>query len=60
MDFYWLMSNLLPISEKYQGCKVIFPDTVFFKRDKPEIIIKSNPRDSYTLIGTKDPKKLSL
>ena len=60
MDFYWLMLNLLPISDKYQGCKVIFPDTVFFKKDKPDIIIKSNPREEYTLVGNRNPKKLSL
>lgn len=60
MDFQWLMTNLLAVSDKFQGCKVIFPDTVFFKKGKPEIIIKSNPRDEYALIGTRQPKKLSL
>ena len=60
MDFQWLMTNLLPISDKYQGCKVIFPDTVFFKKGKPDIIIKSNPRDEYALVGIRHPKKLNL
>lgn len=39
---------------------MIFPDTVFFKKGKPDIIIKSNPRDEYSLVGMRHPKKLSL
>jgi hypothetical protein len=60
MDIQWLMTNLLPINDKYQGCKVIFPDTVFFKKGKPDLIIKSNPRDEYALVGIRHPKKLNL
>lgn len=59
-DFYWLMTNLLPANDKVSGCQVFFPDTVFFRGAKPEIIIKSNPRDKYCLVGTRQPKKLAL
>ncbi len=50
-DFYWLMTNLLPANDKVSGCQVFFPDTVFFRFSKPDIIIKSNHRDKYCLVG---------
>lgn len=53
------MRSLMPESDKVKGCELIFPDTVFFKKGKPVIIIKSDPRD-YCLQGVTHPKKLSL
>ena len=41
-DFEWLMRSLLPATEKLKGCELILPDTVFFKKGKPTIIIKSD------------------
>jgi hypothetical protein len=58
-DFFWLMQNLLPASEKVKGCELIFPDTAFFKKGKPVIVVRSDPRD-YCLVGIRHPKKLSL
>jgi len=58
-DFEWLMRSLMPESDKVKGCELIFPDTVFFKKGKPVIIIKSDSRD-YCLQGVTHPKKLSL
>lgn len=58
-DFFWLMTNLLPASEKVKGCELIFPDTAFFKKGKPVIVIKSDPRD-FCLLGIRNQKKLSL
>ena len=58
-DFEWLMRSLLPESDKVKGCELIFPDTVFFKKGKPVIIIKSDSRD-FCLQGISHPKKLSL
>lgn len=58
-DFEWLMRSLLPESDKVKGCELIFPDTVFFKKGKPVLIIKSDMRD-YCLQGVTHPKKLSL
>ncbi len=54
------MNNLLPANDKVNGCQVFFPDTVFFRFGKPDIIIKSNPRDKYCLVGIRQPKKLAL
>jgi hypothetical protein len=51
IDFQWLMTNLLAINDMFHGCKVIFPDSVFFKKGIPEIIIKSNSRYEYALVG---------
>lgn len=58
-DFTWLMHSLLASNEKVKGCELIFPDTAFFKRGKPTIVIKSDPRD-FCLIGIRHPKKISL
>jgi|LauGreDrversion4_2_1035121.scaffolds.fasta_scaffold436532_1 hypothetical protein len=58
-DFEWLIRSLLAGSDKVKGCELILPDTVFFKKGKPTIIIKSDTRD-YCLVGITHPKKLSL
>ena len=58
-DFYWLMTSLLSQNEKVKGCELIFPDTAFFKKGKPVIVIRSDNRD-YCLLGSRHPKKLSL
>jgi len=58
-DFFWLMHSLLPTNDKVKGCELIFPDTAFFKKGKPVIVIKSDTRD-FCLQGVKHPKKLSL
>jgi hypothetical protein len=58
-DFLWLMQSLLPVGDKIKGCELIFPDTVFFKKGKPIIVVKSDPRD-FCLIGVTHSKKLSL
>jgi hypothetical protein len=57
-DFFWLMNSLLPTSDKVKGCELIFPDTAFFKKGKPVIVIKSDP--SFCIMGVTHPKKLSL
>lgn len=53
------MHSLLPSNDKVKGCELIFPDTAFFKKGKPSIVIKSDTRD-YCLQGVRHPKKLSL
>ena len=53
------MHSLLPLTESVKGCEMIFPDTAFFKKGKPVIVIRSDPRD-YCLVGVKHPKKLTL
>lgn len=58
-DFFWLMHSLLPTNDKVKGCELIFPDTAFFKKGKPAIVIKSDTRD-FCLVGVRQPKKLSL
>jgi hypothetical protein len=58
-DFFWLMHSLLPSNDKVKGCELIFPDTAFFKKGKPVIVIKSDSRD-FCLMGVRHPKKLSL
>lgn len=58
-DFYWLMTHLLPFNDKIRGCELIFPDSVFFTRGKPKLIIKSDHRD-YCLMAIKNPSKLNL
>jgi hypothetical protein len=40
--FLWLMEHLLPLNDKFKGCELIFPDTVFFSRGKPIQVIKSD------------------
>ncbi len=58
-DFFWLMMSLLPTNDKVKGCELIFPDTAFFKKGKPVIVIRSDTKD-YCLQGIRHPKKLSL
>lgn len=58
-DFFWLMHSLLASSDKVKGCELIFPDTAFFRKGKPVIVIKSDSKD-YCLVGVRHPKKLSL
>jgi len=36
------MENLLPVNDKFKGCELIFPDTVFFSKGKPSILIRSD------------------
>jgi hypothetical protein len=58
-DFAWLMQSLLATSDKVKGCELIFPDTAFFRKGKPVIVIRSDPRD-FCLMGVTQTKKLSL
>jgi len=53
------MHQLLASNDKVKGCELLFPDTAFFKKGKPVIVIKSDPRD-FCLVGVKHHKKISL
>ena len=57
-DFGWLMTHLLPCNEKIRGCELIFPDTVFFRKGKPKVIIKNDKE--YCLVTVKQINKLNL
>jgi len=53
------MHSLIASSDKVKGCELIFPDTAFFRKGKPSIIIRSDPRD-FCLMGVRNQKKLTL
>ena len=61
MDFTWLIEHLLPPSDLYKGCEMIFPDTVFFEKEsaKARLIVKMEKKD-YCLVSNKNPTKLIL
>jgi hypothetical protein len=56
-DFLWLMEQLLPPSDKIKGCELVFPDTVFFEKGKPKVLIKSDK--DLCLTSVRAPTKLS-
>lgn len=51
------MERLVPINDKINGCEIKFPDTVFFYRGTPTVIIKTD-KDGY-LIANRNPTKLN-
>lgn len=60
-DFLWLMTHLLPSTEKLKGCELIFPDTVFFENGKPKIIIRTDRQSKdkdFCLQGVKSAARL--
>ena len=57
--FQWLMEHLLPPqSDKFKGCEIIFPDTVFFVKAKPKLIIKTDK--DFCLTAIRNPSKVNL
>ena len=57
-DFAWFMTHLLPANDKIKGCELLFPDTVFFKRGKPTVIIKTDRE--FCLVPINQANKLIL
>jgi len=53
------VEHLLPVmTDKFKGCELIFPETVFFKGGKPKLMIKSDK--DFCLVAIKNPEKLKL
>jgi len=46
------MENLLPLNDKFQGCELIFPDTVFFKKGVATMLIRCDK--DYCLTSVKN------
>ena len=42
------MERLVPINEKIRGWEINFPDTLFFHKGKPKMMVKSD-RDGYLI-----------
>jgi hypothetical protein len=54
--FTWLVEHLLPTqSDKFRGCEMIMPDTVFYKNGKPSMLVKCD--EIYCLTATKNNLK---
>ena len=34
------MDHLIPVNNRFKGCELIFPDTVFFSKSKPVLVVK--------------------
>ncbi|CAI2385609.1 unnamed protein product [Moneuplotes crassus] len=58
-NLLWLMERLIPINDKIRGCRVNFPETVFFHKGKPKIMIKTDKEGSLICAG-KSFRKISL
>jgi hypothetical protein len=52
------MKQLLPPDEKYKGCEMIFPDTIFFVRGSAKMLIKHDK--DFCLIKIANATKLAL
>ena len=58
LDFYHLMKLLLPPDkEKFKGCEMCFPDTIFFKDGKGKEMIKHDK--DFCLTSTKNQNKIN-
>ena len=58
-NFLWLAEHLLPaMPDKFKGCEIIFPDTVFFKAGKPKLIVRCDK--DFCLTSMRNPEKLKL